>query len=140
MSWPNLFPCNCNTIFFLWRCGPTRAMASSFTRFLDHTTTQHSRWDSSGRVIGSSQRPLPDNRKHTQQTNIHAPCGFRTHDLSRRAALDVLLRPRGHWDLHGNAVPVLNGDRGSTVVKVLCYKSEGRRFDSKWCHWNSSLA
>ena len=26
------------------------------------------------------------------------------------------------------------GDRGSTVVKVLCYKSEGRWFDSKWCH------
>jgi len=25
-------------------------------------------------------------------------------------------------------------DRGSTVVKVLCYKSEGRRFDSRWCH------
>jgi hypothetical protein len=25
------------------------------------------------------------------------------------------------------------GDRGSTVVKVLCYKSEGRWFDSKWC-------
>ena len=23
--------------FFLWRCGPTRAMASSFMRFLDHT-------------------------------------------------------------------------------------------------------
>ena len=23
--------------FFLWRCCPTRAMASSFTRFLDHT-------------------------------------------------------------------------------------------------------
>ena len=31
------------------------------------------------------------------------------------------------------------GDRGGTVVKVLCYKSEGRWFDSKWCHWNSSL-
>ena len=25
------------TFFFLWRCGPTRAMASSFLRFLDHT-------------------------------------------------------------------------------------------------------
>ena len=25
------------------------------------------------------------------------------------------------------------GDRGSTVVKVLCYKSEGRWFDSSWC-------
>ena len=30
-------------------------------------------------------------------------------------------------------------DRGSTVVKVLCYKSEGRWFDSSWCHWNFSL-
>jgi len=28
---------------------------------------------------------------------------------------------------------------GSTVVKVLCYKSEGRWFDSRWCHWNISL-
>jgi len=27
-----------------------------------------------------------------------------------------------------------NGDRGSTVVKVLCYKSEGRWFDPSWCH------
>jgi len=26
------------------------------------------------------------------------------------------------------------GDRGSTVVKVLCYKSEDRWFDPSWCH------
>ena len=31
------------------------------------------------------------------------------------------------------------GDRGSTVVKVLCYKSEGRWFDPSWCPWNFSL-
>ena len=31
------------------------------------------------------------------------------------------------------------GYRGSTVVKVLCHKSEGRWFDSRWCHWNFSL-
>ena len=30
-------------------------------------------------------------------------------------------------------------DRGGTVVKVLRYKSEGRWFDSRWCHWNFSL-
>ena len=24
-------------------------------------------------------------------------------------------------------------DRGGTVVKVLCYKSEGRWFDPSWC-------
>jgi len=30
-------------------------------------------------------------------------------------------------------------DRGSTVVKALCYKSEARWFDSRWCHWNFSM-
>ena len=29
--------------------------------------------------------------------------------------------------------------RGGTVVKVLRYKSEGRWFDSRLCHWNFSL-
>ena len=33
-----------NTFFFLWRCNPTRVMASSFLRFSrSHTTTHHSR-------------------------------------------------------------------------------------------------
>jgi len=32
-------------------------------------------------VISSSQRPLPDNTQHSQQTNIHAPGGIRTHNL-----------------------------------------------------------
>ena len=30
-------------------------------------------------------------------------------------------------------------DRGGTVVKVLCYKSEARWFDPRWCQWNFSL-
>ena len=37
-------------------------------------------------MISSSQRPLPDNTRHSQQTNILAPGGIRTHDLSRWAA------------------------------------------------------
>jgi len=31
------------------------------------------------------------------------------------------------------------GEHDSTVVKVLCYKSEGRWFDTSWCHWNFFL-
>jgi len=31
------------------------------------------------------------------------------------------------------------GDRGGTVIKVMCYKSEGRWFDTSWCHWKFSL-
>jgi len=36
-------------------------------------------------------------------------------------------------------VLLLNGDLSGTVVKALCYKSQGRWFDSRWCHWNFSL-
>jgi hypothetical protein len=63
-----------------------------------HTTTRHSRYDSSGRVINPSQRHLPDNTQHSQQTNIHALGGIWTHDRSRRAAEDLRLRPHGVWD------------------------------------------
>jgi hypothetical protein len=30
---------------------------------------------------------------------------------------------------------LITGDRGSSVVKVMCYKSEGRLFDPRWCYW-----
>jgi hypothetical protein len=63
-----------------------------------HTTTHHSRKDSSGRVISPSHRPLPDNTQRSQQTDIQAPRGIRTHNLSRPAAADPHLRPRGYWD------------------------------------------
>jgi hypothetical protein len=45
----------------------------SHTHTLKHT---HSRYDSSERVISSSQRPLLDNNQHSQETDIHAPAGF----------------------------------------------------------------
>jgi hypothetical protein len=44
-----------------------------------------------------SQRPLP-HTQHSQQRNIYITGGIRTHDLSRRAAADLRLRPRGHWN------------------------------------------
>jgi len=47
-----------------------------------HTTTHHSRQDSSGRVISSSQRLLSDNTQHSQQTDIHAPGWIWKHTIS----------------------------------------------------------
>jgi hypothetical protein len=55
------------------------------------------RYKSSGRVISSSQRPIADNSQHSQQANIHV-AGDPTNESSRRAAADLRLRPRGHWD------------------------------------------
>ena len=65
-----------------------------------HTTTHHSRYDSFRLVVSSSQRPLPDKTQHSQESDIHVPDRIRTHNLSRPAAADLRLRPRGHWDCH----------------------------------------
>jgi hypothetical protein len=78
---------------------PYLVTASSFTRLLDHTQ----RSTTVGRTLldewsAHSQRPLPDNTQHSRQADIRAPGGIRTHNLSRQAAPDLRLRPRGQWD------------------------------------------
>jgi hypothetical protein len=94
-----------------------------------HATTHHSRQDSSGRVISSSQKRLPDNTQHSQQTDIHAPGGFRTHDLSRRAAADLRLRPRLTLGLQSKKTSYLyctGGGGGCT----FSFKSFSQHFSS----------
>ena len=95
-------------IFFIWHNSPPMGHGLLVHEvYRSHKTTHHSRQHSSGRVISSSQRPLPDNTQHSQQTNIHAPCVIRTHNLSRRTAADLRLRPRGHWNRRkGSTTPV----------------------------------
>ena len=74
-------------------------MASSFLRDLDHTqwriTSVGLLWTSDQLVAETSTW-----QHITLTTNIHAPDGIRTHDLNRRAAADIRLRPRGYWDRH----------------------------------------
>jgi hypothetical protein len=57
-------------------------------------------------MIGSMQRPLPDNKQHSQETDIRAAGGIGTSNPSKRAAADPRLRPRGHRDLTGFTVNV----------------------------------
>ena len=79
-------------------------------------------------MISPSQRPLPDNTQHSQQTNIHAPGGIRTYDRSRRAAVDLRLRPRGHWDRRLQSLLYYIAD---------CYSGEGITdlYVNLWCFW-----
>ena len=56
-----------------------------------HTTTHHSRQNSSGRVISSSQRPLPHNTQHYSRQTFMSPGGIRTDNLGRRAAANPRL-------------------------------------------------
>jgi hypothetical protein len=62
-----------------------------------HTHT-HTCSDSSGRVIGPSQRAPPDNTQHLKETDSFAVGGIRARSNSTRAAADPRLRPRGYWD------------------------------------------
>ena len=75
---------NCTYRSFGWKCiilltcffSPTplpppsrpRSHYRGFTIILRHT---HTWWGSSGRVISSSQRPLPENAQHSQETDTH---------------------------------------------------------------------
>ena len=80
---------------YFWRDILAWARAPSFTRFLDHirhTTLRRTHLDE-----WSARRKTPT-WQHSQQTNVHASGGIRTHNLSRRAAADLHLRPRGHCD------------------------------------------
>jgi len=68
---------------------PPWARAASFTTFLGHTqrytTVDKTR---SGRVISPSQRPLPDNTQHSQQTSTF-PVGF-------KPTIPAVERPQTH--------------------------------------------
>ena len=55
--------------------------------FHSHTQTHHIQQDSSGRVISTSQRPLPDNTQH-QQTSM-PPAEF-------ELTIPAIERPQSH--------------------------------------------
>ena len=38
------------------------------------------------------------------------------------------------------STPFLKGHAVAQLVEALRYKPEGHGFDSRWCHWNFSLA
>jgi len=64
------------------------------------THTHISRWNSSGRVIRPTERPLLCSTRYSQETDIHFFCGFRSRNPSKRAASDPRLRLRDHLDWH----------------------------------------
>jgi hypothetical protein len=95
-------------------------------------------------MISPSQRPLPHNTQHSQQTNFHAPRWFRTDDRSRRAAVDLRLRPRGYWDRRRLSFMNTNKltDILSSVDKVIKSGSASnntcQQTDIQMRHWTKS--
>jgi len=57
---------------------------------------------------------LTTHNTHNRQTSM-PPGGIRTHDLSRRAAADLRLWPRGHWDRHRPQLQHCKSSLGATT-------------------------
>ena len=94
--------------FFMALAAQSLTMASSFLRFYEIT---HNDTPQSVGLLWTSDQPVAETctwQHTTLTTNIHAPGGIRTQNLSRRAAADLRLRPRGHWDRLFNVLVVQN--------------------------------
>jgi len=75
---------------------------------------------------------------------------LRIHNITAKAALKFgseawVLKKREKQRLEATQMNLLRNLHGITghavaqLVEALHYKSEGRGFDSRWCHWNFSL-
>ena len=84
--------------YFFWLNSPQWARASSITRFLDHTQQRTTFGRTPLDERSACHRDLDLAIHNNHKTDIHAPGGILTHHLSRRAAVDLRLGPRGHWD------------------------------------------
>jgi hypothetical protein len=86
----------------------------------DHTQTFHARYDSSGRVIRTKQRPLL-NKTHTthKRQTFMTPAGFEqtTQQASGRSPIP---KPLGQWD------------RPSLQMLPLMSKHEVLTFSTRW--------
>jgi len=83
--------------FFLWCFDRIPGHCPLYRALRSHSDTPNS-VGIPGRVISLTQRPLPENTQHYQQTDIHSPGGIRIHNPRKRAASDPHLRPHIHWE------------------------------------------
>ena len=107
----NIYIVTLKHVRYLWNfffCGAATQCGSWPTHswgFLDHTRrrttvgrTPLDKWSARRRDLY-----LTTHNTHNRQTSM-PPGGIRTHDLSRRAAADLRLRPRGHRDRDYNII------------------------------------
>jgi hypothetical protein len=98
---------------------PSSGQGHLSVEILRSYTTRHTRQDSSGRGIGPSQRPIPDNTQQSPETSMLLP-GTRTRTPTTRAAAHPRLRSRGHRDRPATIIATL-GITDTTLPSLLPY-------------------
>jgi hypothetical protein len=74
------------------------ARASLFSRFYDHTRHTHTTFGRTSLGEWSAQRRDLYVNQNTHKRETSVPRRIRTRNPSKRAAVQLLLRPRGHWE------------------------------------------
>jgi len=143
-------------------------MTSNFT-FTKSNEKQRKRWaldqsvthsvnTSSSSSSVSSFRYLCCYHIREQATQLLFSLILITHTLQKAAFYLYNPQPCANYGSHNNAwtwyeqsflkvhslcftilLYFLRGHAVVQLVEALCYKPEGRGFDSRWCHWNFSL-
>ena len=102
-----------------------------------HTTTHHSLQDSSGWVISSSQRRLPNNTQHSQQTSM-PPVGFEptisAGERPQTYALDCAATGTGKCGIRGRIIKFANSP------PCACCDSTGQNLSMVWWLWHISVS
>ena len=115
---------NHHRFFFLlsWLKPPQWARTTSLSRLYDHTQTHHTRYDISGRVISSSQIPVPDNTQHSQRQTSTPSTGFEPVILAIEWPQTPRHRQRDHGDrLIAEKYRIYSAGYGEVfVLTVLC--------------------
>ena len=75
----------------------------------------------------------------TVQNRTHVYMNFFDHKDLGNHVLQLCPKVVKHPVYVFNILCAFSWGRGSVVAKVLRYESEGRWFNSRWCHWNFSL-
>jgi hypothetical protein len=116
-----------NTTFFSCGAAAQRGLWPPHSHgFLDHT---HDAPQSVGLLWTSDQSVAQTSTwQHTTlTTDIHAPGGIRTHNLSRRAAAELRFSSRGHWDWHIHVIQhtqpknVVTSSSSIQLMRVLSF-------------------
>jgi len=105
-----------------WLCGKSRAFFSTSEKFYYILSRNTSNIDRTFLSFPHNERKF---LRCNPLQNLFTVLYLRKYQIFFLLSLPELYPP----------TYVFVGDRGSTVVKVLCYKSVGRWFGPSWFHW-----
>jgi hypothetical protein len=101
-------------IFLNGSTAPWGPRPTHFLR-LHHHTFRHT-------TLSVAEGPARRRDLYSQETDIHAPGGIRTHNPSKRAAEDPRRRQRGHWDRLRIVIVSLKSKQSKPLFHMICQR------------------